>query len=296
MNVLWTEKYRPTSLNEVALTDETRAVLEEWLEGGEIPHLLLTGPAGCGKTTVAKILVDHLDCAVLLLNASAERGIDTIRDKVGTFSKARMMGKWNIVFLDEADALTPDAQTAMRNLMEAYASRTRFILTANYPWKIIDPIKSRCQEFAMGEIPVKERFKVLSRVLQAEEIEVDNPKTILGYAERFTDMRRMLQAAQKSVLENSGFLDEVSGVFVDPADLYQAVANGDWDACLTYAKDRAFDCRKALSDLFWAIPDDFSHAASWRAKVGKAVHESGYTPDPIILFLATCAELIDEAE
>lgn len=296
MSILWTEKYRPTDLSHVALAPDIRLVLEGFMDEEEIPHLLFVGPAGCGKTTVAKIIQENLDCMVLTLNASAERGIDTIRDKVGLFVKGRMRGRWNIVFLDEADALTTDAQTALRNMMETYAGRARFILTANYPHKIIDPIKSRCQYLALGEIPVKERFKVLSRVLGSEEIEVDDPQIILGYAERYTDMRRMLNAAQRSIMENGGELLSVSGTDVQGENLFNVVKSADWELCLEYARDRAFDCRAGLTDLFWAIPDKFDYAASWRAKVGKAVHESGYTPDPVILFLATCAELIGEAD
>src|SRR3954468_14547678 len=142
-DVLWTEKYRPTRLEDMAMEEENRRVLQSYIEGGVIPHLLFIGPAGSGKTTISRILVKSLDCSVLSLNASSERGIDTIREKVGSFVQAMLLGAWNVVFMDEADQLTSDAQGAMRNMMESYSERARFIFTGNYGHKIIGPIQSR---------------------------------------------------------------------------------------------------------------------------------------------------------
>jgi replication factor C small subunit len=294
-NNLWTEKYRPETLDEVALSEENRKLLERYLNDGEIPHILMSGPAGCGKTTVAKIITSTLDCAELLLNASNERGIDTIRDKVGTFVKGRMGGRWNIVFLDEADALTRDAQTSMRNLMETYASRGRFIMTCNYPHKIIDPIKSRCQVIEMSKTPVKERFKVLSKILTAEGVNTDDPQVVLSYAKAFTDMRRMIMAAQKSVFANDGNLQPASDVKVTGDQLFKACKTQDYQYLVEVSQRTSFNHVNALEDLFWAIPDreEFSKAASWRAEVGRAIHESKWTPDPVTHFLGTCSELMN---
>ena len=291
--VLWTEKYRPTDLEEVALSEGNRALLLSCIEGGEIPHLLFHGPAGCGKTTVAKILMDALDCTQLVLNASAERGIDTIRDKVGSFVRVQTGAAWNVVFLDEADKLTPDAQTALRNMMETYAERSRFILTGNYLSKILDPIQSRCQVVELGAMPLKERFRVLVEVLKVEEVEFDK-EVVFAYAERYTDMRRLLLRAQRSIMSH-GKLTDPKVATGEGAQILQLIRNKDWLALVQLSKHPEFDHQQGLVDLFWAIPDDLSTdshpaaAAQWRAAVAKAVHQSGHTPE---IGRASCRERV----
>lgn len=290
-NVLWTEAYRPTSLEETALTEGNRRLLQSYIDEGEIDHLLLVGPAGCGKTTVAKILTDQLDCKVLQLNASSERGIDTIRDKVTNFVRGRMGGKWNIVFLDEADALTRDAQTSLRNTMEEHSGRGRFIMTANYPHKILDPIKSRCQVIGMSQTPLKERYQILLNVLNSEGVPVPDEAVAASYAQRYKDLRRMLRAAQKSYLSH-GELRPASDAVVSGEEIFEACKSKNWTYVREISQNAAFDHRAALTDLFWAIEDDFPRAASWRAEVAEAVHESQFTPDPVVHFLGTCASLM----
>ena len=279
----------------MAMSDDNRSLFQSFIDVEEIPHLLLLGPAGCGKTTVAKILIGNLDCQVLLLNASSERGIDTIRSKVATFAKARSMKAWNIVFLDEADATTSDAQTALRNIIETFSKRTRFILTGNYGHRIIDPLQSRCQVIKMGETPVKDRYRVLKDVLSEEGHDIDDPALILSYADTYTDMRKMLFAAQRSIL-STGTLVSAKSLDISGYDIYMACTKGRWNKVIEATKDPAFDCRSLLVDMFWTVPDDFSNAATWRYMLAKAVHESGFTPDPHVLFAGTCAELIADLD
>jgi len=311
-DILWTEKYRPTSLADVALEPETRQVLESYIEAGEIPHLLLVGPPGGGKTTIARILIAALDAQVLPLNASVDRSIETVRGKIGRFVTSVLMAKWNVVFLDEADEMTSDAQTGLRNLIEQYAERSRFVLTANKGWKIIAPIQSRCQVFKLGAPPLKERWRILSAVLAAEGIEAD-PQLILGYAEKYPDMRRMLMAAQTAYLASSNHSDDCAvghGGGCDcpaprqlPPATEAVTVGGDELFALLQAKDFVslrgrstlsdFDHQQALRDLFWAVPDDHPKAGLLRHVIGRGVHESGYTPDPVVLFLSVCQEAIN---
>ncbi len=279
----------------MVLSNNNRSLFQSFIDAEEIPHLLLLGPAGCGKTTVAKILIRNLDCQVLLLNASSERGIDTIRSKVATFAKARSMKPWNIIFLDEADATTQDAQTALRNIMETFSKRTRFILTGNYGYKIIDPLQSRCQVIKMGETPVKERYRLLKDVLKEEGLEFDDPALILSYADTYPDMRKMLFAAQRSIL-STGSLVPARSLEISGHDIYISCTKGKWNKIIDATRDPAFDCRSLLVDMFWTIPDDFSNAASWRYIIAEAVHESGFTPDAHVLFAGTCARLIYDLE
>jgi len=292
-DVLWVEKYRPQKLEALALDGDNRAVLAGYLAAAEIPHLLLVGPPGVGKTTIARLLYKALDCRVLVLNASAERGIDTVRQKIGTFVTAASGMRWNIVFLDEADALTADAQTALRNLIESYADRSRFILTANKLHRIIGPIQSRCQLIALAAPPLKERYRILATVLQAESIAAE-PQVMLGYAERFPDLRQMLMGAQRAYLAK-GHLPPVQAAetMVNGTVLFERLAAKDWAGLRRVAATDGFDPGQAMRELFWAIPDDHPHVGFLRHVVGRGVHESGFTPDPQILFLGVMAEAME---
>ncbi|HIJ02669.1 TPA: AAA family ATPase, partial [Candidatus Woesearchaeota archaeon] len=156
---LWTEKYRPESFSEVKGQKEIVKRIKAFVDQKNMPHLLFAGPAGTGKTTLSLVVVkqlykDQWHENFLDLNASDERGINIVREKVKDFARTKSLGKvsFKIIFLDEADALTPEAQQALRRTMENYSSTCRFIMSCNYSSKIIDPIQSRCAIF---------RFKLL---------------------------------------------------------------------------------------------------------------------------------------
>lgn len=288
--LLWTEKYRPRELKDVALSSENRALLEKYVAAGEIPHILLHGPPGTGKTTIAKILAEKLDCRLLLLNASSERGIDVIREKVIMFARAMSSARWQIVFLDEADRLTKEAQDALRNTMEDFAEGCRFILTGNHLHRVEEALQSRCQSIPVMDVPLRERAQVLMKVLNAEGVKFD-PKVCLTYVQKFRDMRRMLSAAQRSVLVN-GTLIPVTGMVMGGSDILTLVQQQGWEGLRALVADNAFDAQAALKDLFWAIPDGHKQCATIRWMVARAVHESNTTPDPIIHFLGLCSELM----
>lgn len=293
--LLWTEKYRPSKLEDMALDTGVRRVLASYLEAAEIPHLLLVGPSGSGKTTVARILCASLDCQVRALNASDERGIDVVREKIKSFVVSMLGARWNVVFLDEADAMTSDAQTALRNLIEAYADRARFIFTANLQHKIIGAIQSRCQILQMGRPPLKERYKVLASVLEAEEIEAE-PQILLSYAERYPDMRRMLWAAQLAWFAEGVLLTAAPEIGDGGPALFKLVEEKNWTALLHLSATGGFDHEQALRGMFYAVPDEHPKAGFLRHVLGRGVHESGFTPDPVVLFLAVCAEAMEGLE
>lgn len=289
-SLIWYERYRPSDLSQVALTEENRAILQSFLDKKEIPHLLLHGPAGTGKTTVSKILCNALDASVLTLNASNERGIDVVRDKIGQFVRTMGLSRWRIVFLDEADAMTSDAQFAMRNLIETFSQHARFILTANHLHKIIDPLQSRCTVVMLSEMPVKERVRVLMSVLQAEGVQAD-PMIALGYAQRFKDMRKILSSAQRSIQSKSALVP-VTELTITGADLLQHVYQKNFAALKAAVNDPSFDAQQAFREMFWAVSDSVS-APRDRAAIARALTDSQRgVPDQVIHFLGTCAEMM----
>lgn len=144
-NSLWVEKYRPDVLENYVGNEHLKNIVKRYLEENDIQNLIFYGPAGTGKTTLAKLLVKNLNCEHLYINASDERGIETIRDKVSGFASTMSFKPLKVVILDEADFLTIQAQASLRNVIETFSKSTRFILTCNYVERIIDPLQSRCQ-------------------------------------------------------------------------------------------------------------------------------------------------------
>lgn len=195
-NMLWVEKYRPQTLSDIILSDSNREYFKNITD--TVPHLLFCSPPGQGKTTLAKILVkDILMCQYLYINASDENGVDSIRNKVITFSQTRSLdGKVKVVILDEADNLSSDAQRILRNVMEEYAETTRFILTANYFHRIIEPLTSRCQIFDLT-IDISRYAERLLWILKQENI-TNIPSSICSFIKkRFPDFRRAINDLQK---------------------------------------------------------------------------------------------------
>lgn len=178
MDIPWTEKYRPKKLGEMVGQESITERLEAYVKLKNIPHLCFAGPAGTGKTTaalcIAKELFGDVSHDFLELNASDERGIETVRGKIKDFARTRsIMGEFKLIFLDEADSLTSDAQNALRRTMEKYTQTCRFILSCNYSSKIIEPIQSRCAIFRFRRIPREKIKAYLEHILKLENVHFD---------------------------------------------------------------------------------------------------------------------------
>ncbi len=201
--LLWAEKYRPKSLDEIVNQEEIVTRLKKFVEEKNMPHLLFAGPPGTGKTTAAHALAHDLygenyQRYLLELNASDERGIDVIRTKVKEFARSRVPGEipFKIIILDEADNMTADAQQALRRLMEMYTATTRFILIANYPSKIIEPIQSRCAFFRFTPLRKEDVIARLRWISEQENVQYDIEALEVIYEISEGDMRRAINILQ----------------------------------------------------------------------------------------------------
>jgi replication factor C small subunit len=200
MKELWTEKYRPQTVDGYVFTDPVqREQIEHFVQEKSVPHLLFTGPAGTGKTTLAKILVNSLDIDpydFLQVNASRDNGVDFLKSKIEGFVSTMPFGDLKIVLLDEADYLSHNAQAILRGLMETYQSQARFILTANLAHKIIGPLKSRCQQIIIDKTDQTEFTARAATVLVTEEVEFDLD-TLDSYVKAtYPDLRSCLKLLQ----------------------------------------------------------------------------------------------------
>ena len=207
-NTLWVEKYRPSSLDSYIGNDHLRSKVKLYLESGDLPHLLLFGRAGTGKTTLAKLLVNNIDCDYLYINASDENSVEVVRDKVKNFASTLGFQEMKVIILDECDYITPNAQAALRNLMETFSKHCRFILTCNYVERIIDPIQSRCQSFQIIPPDRKQVAVHLGNILTKENVtnEIEDIVTIVNGG--YPDIRRVINAAQRQVVDNKLVIDE----------------------------------------------------------------------------------------
>ena len=205
---LWVEKYRPNTLQTYIGNDHLKSKVSVYLESGDVPHLLLFGRAGTGKTTLAKLIVNNIDCDYLYINASDENSVDVVREKVKNFASTLGFKDMKVIILDECDYITPNAQAALRNLMETFSKNCRFILTCNYVERIIDPIQSRCQSFQIIPPDRKQVAQHLANILNNENIEYDIKDIATIVNGGYPDIRRVINGSQRQVVNGKLVIDE----------------------------------------------------------------------------------------
>jgi DNA polymerase III delta prime subunit len=210
LHTILNEKYRPDTLEGYICKEDIKTKFKEFIKSQDIPHLLFAGKPGAGKTTIAKILVKNIDCDYLYINATDERSIEVMRDKVGAFAAAGSFKPLKIVILDEATHLLQASQVILLNMMETYSLTTRFILTGNYPERLIDPLRSRCQEFDLQPPSKKIIAQHISVILDKENIEYEIPDLVAIINKYFPDFRKIINNCQKYTIDGALRLDTMS--------------------------------------------------------------------------------------
>ena len=241
MKELWVEKYRPKSIDGYVFRDDhQRKQVETWIKDKSIPHLLLSGNAGIGKTTLAKILINELgieDYDVLEINASRTNSVDDVRDKITNFVQMIPFGPFKVVLLDEADYLSPNAQAALRGVMEEYHATARFILTCNYPNRIIPAIHSRCQGFHVERTDITEFTARVATILVEEAVEFDLETLDLYVKVTYPDLRKCINLLQQNVQE---------GKLLDPNKSDAGEADWKFDMVTLFNAGKINEARKLL--------------------------------------------------
>jgi len=207
-NTLLVEKYRPRILNDFIGNNEIINLFSSYIRSKDIPHLLLFGRSGTGKTTAAKLLVSEIGCDFLYINASDENDVETIRTKVKRFALLSSESKIKIVILDEADYLSLSSQAALRNLMEATSSNTRFILTANYNNRIIEPLVSRCVSLEIRPLSKSAAMARLDKILKTESVSYSPEDLVPIINSHFPDLRKIINALQRCIIDNKLIVDK----------------------------------------------------------------------------------------
>jgi len=257
-HTLWVEKYRPSNLDTYIGNDQLKSKVKVYLESGDLPHLLLFGKAGTGKTTLAKLLVNNIECDYLYINASDENNVDTVRTKVKSFASTMGFKDYKVIILDECDYITPNAQAALRNLMETFSKHCRFILTCNFVERIIDPIQSRCQTFQVIPPDRKQVAIHISNILTSENVESEVSDIALLVNSGYPDIRRVINSAQRQSIDGKLTIDKQSIVENDyKLKLLEILEKQDRKSAFKNIRQLMLDSQvKDYADLFRLLYDE----------------------------------------
>ena len=296
---LWVEKYRPRKFEDFIGSPSVKETLQIWLEKKDIPHLLFFSSPGTGKTSIGKMLVNLIPCDKLEINASDENGVDDIRNKVQDFCITMGVRPLKILFLDEADRLTPDAQGIMRNLMETYSQSTRFILTCNYQEKIAPAIKSRCQSFEIKPPSKAEAMKQLVKILTAENVTFEPKNVAFVVASYFPDLRKMINFAQQSSINGELKIAKANSADQDFREklielLKQPKRAGIFDEIRQLVADAAFSNYEEVYKYLFERVNDYAgiKAPEVIIYLAEAVYQSSLVFEREITFVATMHRIL----
>jgi len=279
MKELWTEKYRPSTLDDYVFRDDAqRKQVQQWVDSRTIPHLLFSGAPGTGKTTLAKVLINMLDIDeydVLEINASRENSVENVRDKITNFVQTMPFGEFKVVLLDEADYISPNGQAALRGVMETYASSSRFILTCNYPNKVIPALHSRCQGFHIEKIDHTEFTARVATVCVTEGVDVDID-TLDSYVKAtYPDLRKCLNLCQ---------MNTIDGKLVKPNEGDSATADYKLAVVDLFKQGKILEARKMLCSQ--VRPEEMDELFRWMYDNLELWGDTQESKDAAILIIA----------
>jgi len=294
---LWIERYRSQTLDEYIGNNQLKKRIQKCIDDNDIPHFILAGCAGVGKTTLAKLIVKNINCDYLYINASDENGIDMIRDKVKTFASTSTFKPLKVVILDEADFLTQPAQAALRNLIEEYSITTRFILTCNYIERLIEPLQSRCEVHKLTPPSKGDVARhVCTSILDVEGVEYDIKDVALLIKEYYPDVRSIIKNLQAGVVDgkyqwislNINWMKKLIEILKQRDnkawyDIRQLIADeqvDDFQVVFRYMFDNLSEFSYGNDAQVSVILDEYS----WRANV---------VPDKEINFMASISRILD---
>jgi replication factor C small subunit len=295
-HTLFTEKYRPDTLEGYIGNDDFKSSLQQWIDSNDIPHLLLYGGAGTGKTTAAKLIVNNINCDSLYINCSDENGIDTIRDKVKSFASAASFKPQKVVVMDEADFLTINAQAALRNVIETFSLNTRFIFTCNYVERIIDPIQSRTVIFELTPPSMQDVAFKCVEILDLEEIVYTKADIVRIVKQTYPDIRKSLNLLQSSIkngeLQQSRDvinLKQTSDKIIELLSLHKI---GDFNTIRQIVADSNIRDYNELYRALFERSDEYSNSAVATLIIADYQYKSLMAPDKEITFCACISKLL----
>jgi len=301
-HTLYVEKYRPDNLKDYIGNESVKEKVKIYIESGDVPHLLLYGTAGTGKTTLAKLIAKNIDCDLMYINASDENNVDTVREKIKNFASTIGFRQWKIIILDESDYLTPNAQAALRNLMETFSKTTRFILTCNYVEKIIDPIQSRCQVYAITPPSKKDVALRVSQILTEEQIKFVPQDLVSIINAGYPDIRRILNSCQRQVVNGELKIDKQSLIEANYMDkVVEMLANkADKKATFNGIRQLLADSQvKDYSGLYRHLYDNIEsfatgHIAAVILIIAETQYQDSFCVDREINVMAMFVKILNE--
>jgi DNA polymerase III delta prime subunit len=298
---LWVEKYRPQTLADYVGNETVKETIQQYLETNDIPHLLFYGKAGTGKTTLAKLIVNTIKCDWMILNASDENNVDTVRTKVKNFASSVGFAGFKVIILDEFDYMTPNAQAILRNLMETFSKHCRFILTCNYIEKIIDPIQSRCQSFAITPPTKKDVAIQVAKILDTEGVKYDIKNVADIITSYYPDIRRVINTCQLQSVKGELKVDKQIMVESDFKTKLLELLKAKDDKRNTFLNIRQAVADNKLNDysemytMLYDKVDEYAtgNTANVILTIADGVSKDALVVDKEIVFMATIIQILN---
>jgi replication factor C small subunit len=299
-HTLFTERFRPTDPKDYIGNEVFKSSLNQWIKQQDIPHILLYGPAGTGKTTAAKLITANLDCDSIYINCSDENGIETIREKVKSFASAATFRALKVVIMDEADFLTINAQAALRNVIESFSKTTRFVFTCNYIERIIDPIQSRTSVFEILPPSKSEVAKRCKEILHKEACNHSTETLVDIVNKTYPDIRKTLNLLQSCIVYDPvGTFLQLNKDIVNQKQytdqIIDLIKSHDDDAFTKIRQIVADSNIRDYNELYRALfenLDSFHNPVLGTIIISESQYQSVLAPDKEITFMACIANLI----